>query len=111
VAAEHDFLKIIPVHQIDDIVDMCSDADIGRKQVGSLAKAREGRREYAMTPGGQNLRYSPITPAAMVGTVDENKGSLLGGGSSSRAIASASLMNMGPIGDFSIASCSALAFE
>src|ERR1700679_1794576 len=79
---EDHLVQLLPEDHIHDVLDVRA-AGNGEKtgEMGSLAHARQGRREHPMTPRSQQFRDAGVAPSAAPSTMHQDKGLNHGGGS------------------------------
>jgi hypothetical protein len=65
MAHENEIVEILPLDDIDDILDVGVKIDGRIKKMGTLAETGVGRCEHGMSVASQRPRYPPIIPPAV----------------------------------------------
>jgi hypothetical protein len=72
-ADEHDILEVFVLQDIDDVLDVGVEVDVGVAKVDPLAETREGRREDIVPGSAQERRQLLSTPPATAGTLHQDE--------------------------------------
>ena len=73
MAAEDHRIELLPPHQVDDIVDVPLEIDVGRQRVALLRHSGERGRKHLVPLIAERAPYPRPTPAAVPGTVYQDK--------------------------------------